>query len=292
MENQILTPTKLFSQKNIQQRFEKLLGEQSQGFISSVLQIVNNNKLLASADPTTILNAAITSAVLELPIDPNLGFAWIVPYKGKAQFQIGWRGFVQLAIRSGKYKQITAFEVYENQFISFNQLTEEIQGNFDIEGVGEVVGYITHFTLKSGFSKTAFWTKERVIKHAKKYSQTYGKSFPSPWNDKDQFDAMGIKTVLKNTLAKYGILSIKMQMAQMADQSVQNSEGIYDYVDNENIIDLNAINEEEEISRLKPFIDKSVDKSELEDLKLHVANPKIKVEIDNKIKELENAKLF
>lgn len=262
MENIPTTTKSLFAQKSIQERFEKLLGKKSQGFISSVLQVVNGNKLLSTAEPSTVLNAAATAAALDLPIDPNLGFSWIVPYKGHAQFQMGWKGFVQLALRTGQYQNINVTEVYENQFKSFNRLTEELNANFDLPGEGEIVGYAGYFKLSSGFSKMTYWSKEEVINHAKKYSQAYGKGSISPWNDKDQFHAMAKKTVLKNLISKWGIMSIEMQTAQLADQSVQTEEGNFEYVDNSKVIEVEALNEEK--LRIEKFINDadSIDKLE------------------------------
>lgn len=243
-----LSTRSLFADKSIQERFEKLLGKKAQGFISSVLQIVNASKQLQEVDPSTILNAAATAAALDLPINQNLGFAWIVPYKGQAQFQMGWKGFVQLALRTGQYKAINVIEVYENQFKSYNGLTEELNADFSIDGNGDVVGYAAYLKTGNGFEKTCFWTKEAVIKHAQKYSQTYGKQkqggglVHSPWNDKDQFDSMAKKTVLKNTISKWGIMSIEMQTAQLADQAVVLSENPsvdaeYEYVDRPHEVD-------------------------------------------------------
>ena len=251
-----LTTKDLFRKEDIQKRFEQLLGKKAQGFISSVLQTVGNNKLLATASPETILNAAATAAALDLPINQNLGFAWIVPYKGKAQFQMGWKGFVQLALRTGQYKQINVIEVYENQFKSFNSLTEELDCDFLKEGEGDVVGYAGYFELVNGMKKTVYWTKESVTKHAKKYSQAF--KF-GPW--KDNFDAMAKKTVLKNMLSKWGIMSIEMQTAQLSDQSVQESDSRYDYVDN--TIDVDAISQEEEDKRITTFINKTENKEDL-----------------------------
>jgi recombination protein RecT len=237
MSNQITTQTtsvsKLFQQNNVQKRFEQLLGKKAQGFITSVMQVVNSSKLLATADPQTILTAAATAAILDLPINQNLGHAYIVPYKGQAQFQIGWKGFVQLAQRTGQFDKINTIEVYENQFRGFNQLTEELDADFSTDGKGEIVGYVAYFRLINGFNKTSYWTKDKVIQHAKKYSQAYGKGGFSPWNDKDQFHEMAKKTVLKNLLNKYAPLSIEMQTAQLADQSIQKEEGEFMYLDNE-----------------------------------------------------------
>jgi recombination protein RecT len=237
-QNKPLTLQTMIKGDSIQKRFNELLGKKSQGFISSLLNIVNNNKLLKTADPKTVLTAAVTAASLDLPINPNLGFAWIVPYKKQAQFQMGWKGFVQLAQRTGQYKRINVVEVYENQFKSFDALSEELDCDFTIEGEGAVKGYAAMFELVNGFKKLEFWSKDKVIKHAKKYSQTYGKQYNgrlvhSPWNDETQFDAMAKKTVLKNTLSKWGIMSIEMQTAQMVDQSIQVEEDQFSYPDNE-----------------------------------------------------------
>lgn len=259
-----LSTKDLFGQRSIQERFEKLLGKKAQGFISSVLQIVNSNNQLQQVDPQTVLNAAATAASLDLPVNQNLGFSWIVPYKGQAQFQVGWRGFVQLALRSQQYKNINVTEVYENQFKSFNRLTEELDADFSIEGDGEVVGYAAYLKLRNGFEKTCYWTKEAVIKHAKKYSQSYTSKF-SPWQDKDQFDAMAKKTVLKNTISKWGIMSIEMQTAQLADQSVVEDENTYRYIDN--TINVEATSENEENTRIENFINSVASAEDLENVK-------------------------
>jgi len=231
---------------NIQKRFQEILGKKAQGYISSVIQI-SQSKNMVGVDPTSIVAAAVTAATLDLPINPSLGFAWIVPYNGKekneagkwvevkkAQFQIGWKGFVQLAQRSGQYKRINVVKVYESQFKSFNALTEDLDCDFSMEPDGKVVGYVAYFRLVNGFEKLSFWSTAKVDAHAKKYSKAYGKDF-SAWNkkDPDKYEAMGLKTVLKNTLSKYGVLSIEMQTAQIADQAVVTEEGEFQYVDNE-----------------------------------------------------------
>lgn len=228
-----LTTKSLFQQSDVQKRFEQLLGKKAQGFISSVLQVVNGNNILSKANPTTVLNAAATAAALDLPINPNLGFAWIVPYKGNAQFQMGWKGYVQLALRTGQYERINVTEVHENQFKSFNALTEELDADFSVHGSGDVVGYVAYFKLINGFEKTEYWSKEKVMDHAKRFSQSYTSS-SSPWKDKTLFDAMAKKTVLKNMISKWGIMSIELQTATIADQSVQEQEGDYHYPDNPN----------------------------------------------------------
>jgi len=232
MEKQELTVKDFFARESVSNKFKELLGKKAVGFVTSVLQITNQNAMLSKATPISIYNASAMAATLDLPINQNLGFAYIVPYNEKykdtqgqwqsrcnAQFQIGWKGLVQLAQRSGQYTAINVVEVYENQFQSFNALTEELKADFEIDGEGRVVGYVAYFRLLNGFEKTCYWSIAKVEKHGKKYSKTFENS-NSAW--KTDFDAMAKKTVLKNTISKWGILSIEMQSAVIADQAVIN----------------------------------------------------------------------
>lgn len=228
-ENQ-LTVKRIFERDSVKQKIVEMLGTKATGFITSVLQVSSNNALLAKADPKTVYNAAMMAAALDLPINQNLGFAWIVPYKGQAQFQMGWKGYVQLAQRTGQYLKINVTPVYENQFETWNSLTEELKADFSIHGSGKIVGYAAYFKLINGFEKTVYWSHEKVFEHAKRFSQSFNQSF-SPW--KSDFDAMAMKTVLKHTLSKWGILSIEMQKANISDQAVVNDYETQDvdYVD-------------------------------------------------------------
>ena len=195
----------------IRERFNDVLGKKAPAFISSLISVANNSDMLAKADPTTVITAGIMAATLDLPINQNLGFAYIVPfYNGKkriteAQFQMGYKGYVQLAMRTGQYKTINASEIYEGEIKSRNRLT----GEFELgeRTSDKVVGYIAYFRLVNGFEKYLYMTKEEVEAHAKKYSQTYKKGFGLWITD---FDSMSIKTVLKRLLSKYGILSVEM----------------------------------------------------------------------------------
>ena len=273
----------------MQKRFEELLGKKSQGFISSVLQTVNNSNLLQKAKPETILNAAVTAAALDLPINQNLGFAWIVPYKGNAQFQMGWKGYVQLALRTGQYSRINVAEVSANQFVSFNELTEELDADFSIEGDGKVVGYIGYFRLINSFEKTVFWSRAKVEKHAKKYSQSY-KRGQGVWAEgEDGFDAMAKKTVLKNMIAKWGIMSIEMQRSVLADQAVMTEEGSYQYADNVPDVNLEEENKEEEMRRILSHIEKcdTMDDVEILENSMPDMNPAIREALDNRVKMIK-----
>lgn len=224
---------KFFTQESVQKKFEELLGTRAQGFVSSILQLVNSNTYLQKADPKTIYTSAMMAAALDLPINQNLGFAYIVPYGNQAQFQIGWKGLVQLAQRTGQYKSINALAIDEAQFVSYNPLTEELNLNFEAEATGKIIGYCARFELLNGFSKVVYWSKEKVTEHAKKYSKSFAQK-SSAWNT--NFDAMAKKTVLKNVLSQYGILSIEMQKAIVSDQAVihESESGTIDvdYVDN------------------------------------------------------------
>jgi len=212
---------------NMKNRITELMGNQASAFIASVLQIVSNDSKLEKVDKVTIYNAAMMAATLQLPINKNLGFAYIVPYSSSAQFQMGWKGYVQLAQRTAQYKKINVTEVYESQFNSFNTLTEELDADFSVEPSGKIIGYAAFFKLHNGFEKVDFWTIKKVETHAKRFSKTYNSG---PWQT--DFDAMAKKTVLKSILSKWGIMSIEMQKAIEADQSVIRDNDELEYPDN------------------------------------------------------------
>lgn len=231
----------LLAKDNVKRRFEEILGQKAAGFMSSVINVVNGNTNLKECDPNSVLASAAVAASLDLPIDPNLGFAYIVPYKQKgvpkAQFQIGYKGFIQLAMRTGQYKTMNATEVYEGEIKSHNRITGELEFDFEGRKSDKVIGYVAYFRLINGFEKYWYMTREEVDQHAKRYSQTYKRGF-GKWTE--DFDAMALKTVLKLLLSKYGILSIEMQTSLKADQAVINtndndasSDFSYDYIDTE-----------------------------------------------------------
>lgn len=218
---------------SVQKRIESLLKDRAPQFTTSLLSAVNSNKLLANCKPETVLNAALTAASLDLPINPNLGFAYIIPYNGEAQFQMGYKGFIQLAQRSGKYKTISSTAVYEGQLLSKDPL-KGFTWDWSIEPKGEPIGYVAYIELLNGFEKTLYMTRDEVEKHAGRYSQAYknkGKSsFKSPWET--DFDLMAQKTVLKLLISRFGSLSVMMEQALERDQAVVTEEGVK-YVDNE-----------------------------------------------------------
>lgn len=192
-------------------RFEEMLGKKAAGFISSIIAVTNSSNYLMKADPATVIGAAAQAAMLDLPINQSLGFAYIVPYKGAAQFQLGYKGYIQLAQRSGQYADIGAKTVYEGELEYENRLLDKFR--FGERTSDKVIGYLAYFRLTNGFKKMLYMTIDEAQAHAKKYSQNY-KGGTDKWGLAD-FDVMAEKTVLKRLLSKYGPLSIEsIQMSQ------------------------------------------------------------------------------
>lgn len=229
----------MINDERTKNKFKEMLGNKAAGFLTSLMNTTNGNAQLQLADPNSILKAGAIAATLDLPIDPNLGFAYIVPYnnkgKNEAQFQMGYKGFVQLAIRTGQYKRINVTELYEGQFESYDPITDELKYNLDNRLSDEITHYVAYFQTINGFEKYNVMSKEEIENHAKKFSKTYSYK-GSSWQT--NFNTMAKKTVLKLLLSKFGILSIEMQTAQKADQAVirefdKNNIEV-EYVDNEN----------------------------------------------------------
>lgn len=219
----------MIGSKSVQERFEKMLGKESAGFLSSLLSLVNNNSLLQKASPTSVLAAAATAAALKLPVNPTLGKAWIVPYGGGAQFQLGFRGAIDLAMRSGQMKSIVMTEVYEGECKSWDRFTETFE--FGERTSDVIVGYYARFETINGFVKATYWTKDDVLKHAKRFSKSFNRG---PWQT--DFDAMAKKTVLMSIMKTYAPMSIDMQQAIEKDGktvTVNESTGQEEYVDAE-----------------------------------------------------------
>lgn len=192
-------------------KFEEMLGKKAAGFMSSIIAVTNNNNYLMKAEPATVIGAAAQAAMLDLPINQSLGFAYIVPYKGAAQFQLGYKGYIQLAQRSGQYVDIGAKTVYEGELEYENRLLDKFK--FGNRTGDKVIGYLAYFRLTNGFEKMLFMTLDEMQAHAKKYSQNY-KGGTDKWGLAD-FNVMAEKTVLKRLLSKFGPLSIEsVQMSQ------------------------------------------------------------------------------
>lgn len=231
-------------------RFEEVLGKRAPQFVSSIISMVNNDamlrKVVASA-PQTIITSALQAAALDLPINPQLGMAYVVPFKNtvkgpdgkpikdengynktrdEATMIIGWKGIVQLAQRTGVYKFINVGEVYEGEVVVDNRITGEIR----IEGEKKSdtpIGYFAYFQLLNGFEKGRAWTREEVAKHEEKNRK--GKYMTQAW--RDNFDAMAMKTAIKDLITKWGPLSIDYHTA--SPEMIKASESLQEALAND-----------------------------------------------------------
>ena len=256
MAKTIVVPTRgikslstFLNSDQIKNKFTEIMGKKGVGFISSVLSAVNSNSLLQNADQNSIYTAALMAATLDLPINQNLGLAYIIGYNTKqadgsykvmAQFQIGYKGFKQLAMRSGQFKTLHETVVKEGEIINHDRLTGSMKFNW-IQDSSErlskkTIGYISYFELLNGFSSIFYMTKEEAENHGKKYSQNYKKYGTGLW--KDEFDAMALKTVIKLNLSKNAPLSIEMQQAVLSDQGVIKSD---DFLNNPETLDVDHV---------------------------------------------------
>lgn len=218
-----------------------VLGEKKSQFVNNLTALVANNKMLQACEPLTLMYAGIKATALDLPLDQNLGCAYVIPYNNKragkveAQFQMGYKGFIQLAQRSGQFTTMNTRTLHEGEIKEEDLLTGELK----LQRVSDrekkpVIGYVAFFRLVNGFSKSLYMTKEEVEAHANRYSQTYSNQRTrnnSTWTT--NFDAMAEKTVLKLLLSKYAPLSIDMQNAVKADQAIYRDEAMTEnYADN------------------------------------------------------------
>lgn len=228
------------STDSVKQRFEEMLGKKAPGFITSITNVVSNNALLQKADRNSIILAAATAAALDLPINPNLGYAALIPYQDRkagtcsCQMQVMRNGWVELAQRSGQVIKITNEIVYEGELVKFNRFKDEYEFDETQRKSDKIVGYMAYVKLANGFEKTVFWTMEKCKEHGLRYSQTFKKGYG---NWKDDFNGMALKTVLKHLIVKYVPKSLEMQMAIERDQvslmgDIDNPQVVY--VDNPN----------------------------------------------------------
>lgn len=207
----------LIDNPTVKKRFEEVLCERAPQYMSSIVNLVNSDTNLKKCEPMSVVASCMVAATMDLPVDKNLGYAWIVPYGNKAQFQMGYKGFIQLALRTGQYKAINVVEIREGELIKWNPLSEEVDIDFNQRKSDKVIGYAGYFKLLNGFEKTVYWSKEDMEAHAKKFSKTY--NFKNGVWQTD-FDSMAKKTVIRNLLSKWGILSIEMQKAYIVDSNV------------------------------------------------------------------------
>lgn len=226
---------------------EMVGGEKGQQFVTAIISAVSANPQLAECDNASIVSAALVGQALNLSPSPQLGQFYMVPFNDSkrgckvAQFQIGYKGYIQLAIRSGQYKKLNVLAIKKGELKKYDPLNEEIEveliENEEDREKEETIGYYAMFEYLNGFRKTLYWSKEKMEAHALKYSMGYRAKKGYTFWEKD-FDGMAYKTMLRQLISKWGIMSIDltMQKALESDMAVINDNGTYDYVDNNEMV--------------------------------------------------------
>ena len=236
-------------------------------FVAAISSAVATNAQLQECDAGSILSGALLGEALNLSPSPQLGQYYLVPYNVKtktvdnngkekdiwvknAQFQLGYKGYIQLAIRSGQYKKLNVLAIKKGELINYDPLNEEIEVNLIDDEVerenAETIGYYAMFEYTNGFRKTMYWSKSKMEKHALKFSKGYAAKKGSTFWEKD-FDSMAFKTMLRQLISKWGIMSVDMQSAIENDMAVIKEDGTPVYVDNENVADDTPIVQTEDV---------------------------------------------
>ena len=256
--NQRVGITTYLNSEKVLGNIEQALGKvNKQRFITSIISATNNNPALQECSNASILSAALLGESLNLSPSPQLGHYYMVPFddknKGKvAQFQLGYKGYIQMAIRSGQYRKLNVLAIKEGELIRFDPMNEEIEVKLiedeEARENAPTIGYYAMFELINGFRKALYWSKPKMEAHALKYSPGYkgDKKKGTAWTfwSKD-FDGMAYKTMLRQLISKWGIMSIDMVTALDSDMAVINEDGSRNYVEPaEDIIDMEPIQEE------------------------------------------------
>lgn len=222
-----------------QEYLNNVLGEKKQTFVSNMVALVSSNKALADCDPSTVMFCCLKASALSLPLEPSLGMCYVLPYNDRkygtqvAQFQLGAKAYVQLALRSGQFKKINVRDVREGEIVGEDFASGELEfKKLDKDrDKAPIVGVVAMFELMNGFSKQLYMSVEELEVHGKKYSQTYKKGY-GLWQEKDSKIAMYEKTCIKRLLSKYAPLSIEMMDAIKSDSAVLKDNEVR-YIDNE-----------------------------------------------------------
>lgn len=229
MANEITPFTECLAREDA--NLARMLGEKKYSFVNNVVAVVSQNKQLQRCDPQGVIYAAVKATALDLPLDGNLGYAYVVPYGATAQFQIGWRGLVQLAQRSGNLAAINVRDVRHGEIVG----EEFVSGELQFKGLPAaqrvqtpICGYVAYFRLTNGFAKTLYMSIEELNIHGQRFSKTYANP-QGVWAT--NFDAMAKKTVLKLLLSRWCPLSVELRQAVAADQGVISSNGEIIYAD-------------------------------------------------------------
>lgn len=227
----------------IQKLINNTLGEpkKAQKFVTAISSAVATNPALQECDSYSIINSALLGETLQLSPSPQLGHYYMVPFNNKdvgkvATFQLGYKGYLQLAIRSGQYKKINVLAIKEGELIHYDPLNEDLEVNLIQDELtrekSKTIGYYAMFELVNGFRKTMYWSKEKMEAHAIKYSKGYQAKKGYTFWEKD-FDGMAYKTMLRQLISKWGIMSIELQTAFESDYTMKDKDGNVQYVDND-----------------------------------------------------------
>ena len=227
------------TQEAVKNQISNIVGGRSQRFISAIVSAVNTNPQLQECTNQSIVSGALLGESLNLSPSPQLGQYYLVPFndrnKGKvAQFQLGYKGYIQLAIRSGQYKKLNVLAIKKGELVKFDPLNEEIEVNLmqneEERENAETVGYYAMFEYTNGFRKAIYWSKAKMEAHAMRYSMGYRAKKGYTFWEKD-FDAMAYKTMLRQLISKWGIMSVDMVNAFENDMAVLNEDGSKFYID-------------------------------------------------------------
>lgn len=226
----------------IANKVNSIIGDEKSGkrFISGIISAVSVNPQLSECENASILSGALLGESLNLSPSPQLGHYYLVPFNDKqrgkvATFQLGWKGYYQLALRSGYYKKINVLPIKEGELVSWNPLEEEIKVKLieddDVREKTPTIGYYAMYEYLNGFKKAIYWSKAKMEAHATQYSMGYRAKKGYTFWEKD-FDSMAMKTMLRQLISKYGIMSTELQNAFEGDMAVINEDGSKEYVDN------------------------------------------------------------
>lgn len=214
-------------------------------FIANISTAVSQNPALQECTNASIISAGLMAETLGLSMSPTLGQSYLVPFNNtkqnckQAQFQLGYKGYIQLAMRSGQYKKLNVVVIKEGELVSYDPLTEDLIVNIDYDDIDRdkkpTVGYYAMFEYLNGFKKSIYWSKNRMVAHAKKYSTAYKRDLEKGWKTSfwsTDFDSMALKTMLRQLISKWGVMSIELQKAYVSDMGVLNEKEEVEYVDN------------------------------------------------------------
>lgn len=248
--NQKMGITAYLTQDAVKNQINSIIGgKNGSKFVTSIVSAVNANPALQECTNQSILSGALLGESLNLSPSPQMGFYYLVPYNDKergkvAQFQLGYKGYIQLAIRTGQYKKLNALAIKEGELVRFDPLEEEIEVNLiedeEKREKAKTIGYYASFTYLNGFKKAIYWSKSKMESHALRYSKGYAAKKGYTFWEKD-FDSMALKTLLRQLISKWGLMSTELEKAYEADQGVIGENGSVTYVDNDDtVVDMPA----------------------------------------------------